>query len=288
VPVPEFGGLEFGAASLIDMSKLHLDWYSWILRDGPKPEFLRKQVAYYVMGAECWRYADSLDEITAKHDTYFLDSVCNANDVFTSGSLGAAPGRGQPDVYVYDPRNTKGPEVAAEAQADGNSLIDQRLMLALRGRQLVYHTAGFENDTELSGFFRLRAWLSIDCPDTDLYASIHEIDLDGRMIRLSTDAVRARYREGPGTSRLIRTVEPLPYDFCHFTFMSRQIKRGHRLRLIISPVGRLIGSTFTQKNYNGGGVVSHESTEHGRAVTVRLFHDDVHPSALRVPLGRPE
>jgi predicted acyl esterase len=52
VPQPELYGIKLGAASLVDMLQLHLQWYAWTMRGGPKPEFLRKNVAYYVMGAE--------------------------------------------------------------------------------------------------------------------------------------------------------------------------------------------------------------------------------------------
>jgi uncharacterized protein len=288
VPLPEFGGLKFGTASLLDLPKLHLEWYAWTMQSGPKPEFLHRPVAYYVMGAERWRYADTLEAVTARHVPYFLDSTTNAIDVFTSGSLGALPGKGQPDTYTYDPRDTDGPEVDAEAQTHGGSLTDQRVTVALHGRQLVYHSAPFEHDTELSGFFKFSAWIAIDCPDTDLYVSVHEITLDGSSIRLSTDAIRARYREGLRRAKLIRTTEPLRYDFERFTFVSRRIKRGHRLRLIVAPTGRLIETTFSEKNFNGGGVVAQESEADARPVTVRLLHDGAHPSALHIPLGRSE
>ena len=151
----------------------------------------------------------------------------------------------------------------------------------------MYHSAPFERDTEVSGFFRLVAWISIDCPDTDFYVSVHEIGRDGGSVRLSTDAMRARYREGLRKPKSIQTGEPLCYEFNRFTFVSREIKRGHRLRLIIAPVGRLIEANFTQKNYNGGGVVANESVHEARAVTVRLCHDDARPSALHVPIGKP-
>jgi uncharacterized protein len=284
-PLPEFGGLKFGAASLLDLQKLHVDWYAWTMQSGPKPEFLQRWVAYYVMGAERWRYADSLEAITARHERYFLDSTTNANDVFAAGSLGTLPGKGQPDTYTYDPRDTGGPEVDAEAQTHGGSLIDQNVTFALRGRQLVYHGTPFEKDTELSGFFRFSAWMSIDCSDTDLYVSVHEIALDGSSIRLSTDAIRARYREGLRSAKLIRTTEPLRYDFERFTFVSREIKRGHRLRLILAPMGRLIETTFSERNFNAGGVVAQECEADARPVTVRLFHDAAHPSALQIPWG---
>ena len=34
------------------MNDLHRQWYDWTLKNGPKPEFLKKRVAYYVVGTE--------------------------------------------------------------------------------------------------------------------------------------------------------------------------------------------------------------------------------------------
>jgi putative CocE/NonD family hydrolase len=288
MPCAEFGGLKVGAEGLVDLLNLHLEWFAWTMQGGPKPTFLKARVSYYVLGADQWRYADTLEEVTAGYDTYFLDSTGHANDVFSTGSLGLVPADGQPDSYLYDPREVGGPEVEAEARADGGSLVDQSVLLALRGRLFVYHSAPFERDIEISGFFRLSAWIAIDCPDTDFYASVHEIDLSGASLRLSTDALRARYREGLRTPKPIRTRDPLRYDFERFTFVSRRISQGHRLRLVIAPIGRLVETTFAQKNYNAGGLVTEESAQDARAVTVRLFHDQTHPSALYVPLGRAE
>jgi len=100
--------------------------------------------------------------------------------------------------------------------------------------------------------------------------------------------MRARYREGFRSPKLIKSAAPLRYDFEHFTLVARRIKRGHRLRLVIAPIGRIVEATFAEKNYNSGGVVSEETSTDGRPVTVRLFHDEAHSSALYVPLdGRP-
>jgi len=284
-PQLEFGGLKFGVESLIDMPKLHLEWYSWTMKNGPKPDFLKKPVAYYVMGAERWRYANTLQEVTSHRQPYFIDSTCNATDIFSSGSLGTVPGTGQPDTYTYDPRDASGPEVDAEAHANGDSLVDQSVTLALSGKALIYHSASFEEDTEISGFFKLSAWISIDCLDTDLYVSVYEIGLDGCSILLSTDAIRARYREGLSSPKLIRTREALCYDFDRFTFVSRQVKQGSRLRLVIAPMGRFVQTTFAEKNYNSGGIVAEESIGDAMPVTVRLFHDDTYRSVLYVPFS---
>jgi len=69
-----------------DLWSVHIDkpWPEarWTLQGGPKPEFLQAPVAYYVMGAECWRFAQTLEEATSHHEIYFLNSTGNANDVF--------------------------------------------------------------------------------------------------------------------------------------------------------------------------------------------------------------
>ena len=283
----EAGGVPFGPMSRLDLPKLHRDWYAWTLEGGPKPEFLKQRVAYYVMGANRWRYAETLEAATSRHVQYFLASAGGARSVFASGELTTTPAEGLCDQFTYDPRELNGPEIDAEACADGGSLTDQSLLLALSGRALVYHSASFSSDTEITGFFRLTAWIAIDRPDTDLYVSVHEITASGGSIRLSTDAIRARYRADLRTPKLVETREPQAYEFDRFTFVSRQIAKGHRLRLIIAPLGRLIDSTFVQKNYNGGGFVADETVEEAHAVTVRLFHDRTRPSALHVPLGRP-
>lgn len=275
-----------GPASLVDLPRLHLDWYAWTLRRGPRPAFLQKAVAWYVMGADLWRYADTLEEITVRHDNYFLDSSDTADDLFSSGFLHTVPGVGHPDSYHYDPSDTSGPEIEALARADASSLVDQTLSVSLRGKALFYHSAPFEKDTEISGFFRLCLWIAIDCPDTDFYVSVAEIALDGGATRLSTDAMRARYREGPRVARLIETQAPLRYDFTHFTFVSREIRKGHRLRLIVAPVGHLVETSFVQRNLNAGGLVMDESMKDARPVTVTVFHDAAHPSVLYVPIGQ--
>ncbi len=282
-PLPEFGGLKFGPAALVDLPKLHREWFAWTMQDGPKPGFLQKRVAYYVIGAEKWRYADTLEAVTARSQAYFLDSTGNPTDVLQSASLSAqAPGQSKPDRYIYDPRDIGWAD--AESKLDPESLVTQAPVYAQSGKQLIYHSAPFDKDTEVSGFFKLSAWLSIDRPDTDFNVSIYEINAAGESVLLTSDMMRARYRESLREPKLISTQEPLRYDFERFNFVSRLVKRGSRLRLVVGP----INSINSEKNYNSGGVVAAESMKDAKAVTVNLYHDRARPSALYVPLGQPE
>jgi len=281
-PQAQFGGLAFGPASLVDMNDLHRAWYDWTMKAGPRPAFLRAPVMYYMAGAEEWRAADSLDAITASTRSLYLDSTAgSASDVFASGLLATAPGRGKPDQYLYDPLDTAPTWLADDTTAP--EFTDQRAVVLNRGGSLIYHGAPFETATEIAGFFRLTASIAIDQKDTDFTAAVYDIAPDGGSILLAADALRARYRDDPRVEKPLTPGTVERYDFNSFTFVARTIEKGHRLRLVIGPAN----SPFAEKNYNGGGRVSDESGADARPVTVRLYHDAAHPSLLTIPLARP-
>ena len=283
VPQTHFGGISVGAASVIDLIQLHVQWYAWMMQSGPRPVFLKKPVSYYVMGAEKWRYADTLEAVTKRSEPLYLQSIVNPTSVFTSGSLNLEPpGPSEPDCCVYNPRDVDHAEL--ESTVDPENRVDQRMIHADIGGRLIYHSKPFLMDTEISGFFSLSVWLSIDQPDTDFCVAVYEIDLDASSVLLATDIMRARYRESLREPRLIRSHEPQCFEFGRFTFTSRLVKKGSRLRLTIGA----INSIYSQKNYNRGGVVSDESIEVARSVTIKLYHDDTHRSVLYVPFGQPE
>ncbi len=281
-PRAEVGGVTFGKASLVDMNALHKAWYDWTLKDGTRPEFLKDRVAFYVSGEEAWRYAPTLEAVTASTQTWYLDSVASrANDVFASGSLVRdRKGVGKPDSYVSDPLDTRSLRLH-DGKEGGGYLVDQRAELLGDAPRLVYHTAPFEADTDLAGFFKLSAWIEIDQPDTDFQVDITEIKADGSSLALSKDVMRARYRESLHEGKLVKPGAIERYDFHSFDFMAQRIAKGSRLRLVISP----INSMYFEKNYNAGGVVAQESGKDARKVRVRLYHDARRPSALVVPIA---
>ncbi len=282
-PQAEVGGLTFGDASLLDLNDLHRQWYDWTMKEGDKPEFLKERIAYFVVGANEWKYADSLESIaTESKKLHLASSGGRANDAFHSGALiSESPAAGaEPDSYRYDPLDTRPGEL--ELSADTESLTDQRFALHLYGNGLVYHSEPFEEDTEISGYLKLEAWLAIDVPDTDFQVDVYEILLDGSSVRLTQDLMRARFRDSLREPKLVTPGEINRYVFDGFYFFSRKIAQGSRLRLVLkSP-----NSLFLQKNYNSGGVVSEESGADARTAHVTLYHDTAHPSFLELPVAR--
>ena len=282
-PKAEVGGLKFGAASLLDLNKLHTEWYDWAMKGGAKPEFLKKRVAYYLVGAEDWKYADSLESISNASKTFYLSSNGTAADVFHSGMLadGKPTSGSTADSWTYDPLDTR--PGAAEPEDDPSPLTSQRAAMNLFGEGVVYHSEPFAEATEITGFVKLTLWLKMDVPDTDLEADLFEILPDGGSVSLTSATMRARYRES------LREAKPVPagatekYVFDNFTFFSRRIAKGSRLRLIVSS----INSTGAEKNYNSGGVVAAETGKDAKTAHISLVHDTEHPSALELPIVKP-
>ena len=60
-PSGVIGGVAIAQAAVIDMPKLHADWYDFVLDRGPRPALLRDRVAYFMLGADQWRYANTLE-----------------------------------------------------------------------------------------------------------------------------------------------------------------------------------------------------------------------------------
>jgi hypothetical protein len=282
-PSRDVGGLGFGDASLVDLNKLHKEWYDWTMKDGRKPDFLKKRVAYYVVGpgAECWKYAGDLEAIASEKRLMYLHSNGAANDAFSSGTLGQGrPLKEIPDHYTYDPLDTRPAEV--EREAVEHTLIDQRAALNLFGNGVVYHSEPFAEATEISGYAKFTCWMAMDVPDTDFQVTIFEIMPDGTSVLLTQDLMRARYRESLRQEKLVKPGEINRFEFKSFNWFSRRVSKGSRLRLLLkSP-----NSYALQKNYNSGGVVADESAKDARTAHITVYHDAQHPSVIELPVVR--
>lgn len=276
-PNQDVAGLHFGQASMLDMNDLHRQWYDWTMKSGAKPEFLKKRVAYYVTGEDVWKYADSLDTLANSKRTLYLSSNGFATDAFHSGSLrDTAPGDQGNDKLTYDPLDTR----PADVEDNGPGLVSQADALNLFGAGVVYHSEPLAEATEISGFVKFSAWLSMDVPDTDLAVNLSEVLPDGRSVALTSDLMRARYRESIRQAKLVTPGAIERYDFSGLTFFSRKIAKGSRLRLVVEA----INSPGIEKNYNSGGDVANETAKDARTAHITVYHDAAHPSSLEIPI----
>ena len=287
-PTDEVGGVKFGPSAIVDLNELHRQWYDWILKNGTKPEFLKNQVAYYMLAAGnsgangTWKYTDSLKNLSAHMRTFYLDSQNGeANGVFRAGNLSENTPHGGADRFTYDPLDTRrGSEVEGTEPNDKIAGVDQRFPMSIGNDGLVYHTDPLPKEMPLVGCPQLTLWLSVDTPDTDLSADLYEIQPDGTSIALWSDLRRVRYRESLYHEKLIKGEEIVQCDFAPGLFVARKLMKGSRLRLVVSSPN----SIFWQKNYNSGGAVAEETAKDARTAHIRIYHDEAHASAMQIPV----
>lgn len=280
-PRNNIAGLTIPDAAVLDMQALHADWFDYVLGRGPRPAFLRDRVAYFMPGADEWRYAPSLEAASSGRqlDLYLSAPAGTRADVFHSGSLlsGAADSE-PPTVIVSDPHEL--PELAFAPYLADEGLTSQ--FRAFQPRAVVFHSEPFTHDVELAGPMRLSLRVQADAPDFDLWAQVMMILPDGSAVRLGEDIRRARFRNGPFRQELLKPGEEAEVPF-EFFWTAWRIPAGARLRLTIAP----LNSPSYQKNYNTGGRVGYEDPADARVAHVSVFHDRAHPSHLSLPLAAP-
>jgi putative CocE/NonD family hydrolase len=290
-PKDEVGGVKLGPGSIVDLNDLHRQWYNWTMKAGPKPAFLKNQVAYYVLapgnsGANGeWKYADDFAGLIANPKIfYFASKNGDANGAFRSGALTENRTIEGADKFTYDPLDThRGEFVQGVEPKEKTAGIDQTFALSIGSDGLVYHSEPLPNETPLIGCPAVTLWLSIDTPDVDLECDLYEIQPDGTSIALWSDMRRLRYRESLREPKLVRPGEIVRCDFNPGLFVARRLMKGSRLRLVVTAVN----SIFWQKNYCSGGVVAEETAKDARTCHVQIYHDAAHSSAVQLPLREP-
>jgi putative CocE/NonD family hydrolase len=278
-PTKTIEGVSIPEAAVIDMQKLHADWYDYALGRGPLPPLLRSSVAYFMLGADEWRYAKSLEAASSgKTLTLFLaETAGTPQDVFQSGQLALKPHASEPPASVVsDPHEL--PELAVAKYAADEDLKSQ--FRAFQKRAITFHSDPFPEDTEIAGHIRLTLECAADAPDFDLWAQVLMVLPDGSAVRLGDDIRRARFRNSQFKEELVKPGQPIRIPF-EFNWLARRIPAGARLRLTIAP----LNSPNYQKNFNTGGRTGYEKIDDARIANIKIFHDARRPSQLTLPLA---
>ncbi len=283
-PREKTGGLVFPSNAVIDMEQLHLQWFDWVLKGKEKPKFLEKRVCCYLMNENKWKYADKIEDLSNGTLKWYLSSTSGrARDVFHSGSLDTAPpaGKQKPDIFEYDPLKTP---VSKEAFLGRENSRDYLLNPrdAHFEEKLIYHSPPLEEAVQVTGHAGLKIYIELNVPDTDLGIQLFEVRPTGKVITLATDVVRARYRKSLSKPELVTPGKVYLYELDRFTFFSRTLKKGSRIRLIIHS----LNVPFYQKNYNTGGIVGRESIKDARKAVIKVYHDKKYPGCLELPVKK--
>jgi uncharacterized protein len=276
----KIGAVDFGEKLEADGDAKMLDWYDWLLKGEENGVDKQKPVRIFVMGKNEWRDEDDWPLARAKNTKYYLHSSGGANSLSGNGSLNtAAPAEEKADQYVYDPSDavpTIGGPLCCQRLPTGIGPEDQR-PAEQRPDVLVYTTAAFAKDTEVTGPVSLNLYVSSSAVDTDFTGKLVDVWPDGFAQNLTEGILRLRYRNSQEKPELANPGETYPIAVDLWA-TSNVFLAGHKLRLEVS------SSNFPRfdRNLNTGEEQA-RATRMIKATNV-VYHDKAHPSALIVPI----
>lgn len=216
-------------------------------------------VRIFVMGDNAWREEHEWPLARTRWTPHYLHGA--------HGLSTEPPGDEQPDVYVYDPADPV-PGALRTGGTHGDPVDLEEI--AQRPDVLVYTTEPLATDTEITGPVKLELWASSSVANTDFTAKLIEVFPDGSAIPLCQGVIRT----GARTPNAV---------YCHEIDLwstSTVVKAGHRIRLDVS------SSEFPtyDLNPNTGERITHDPTGATVPATQHVFHDELHPSRLILPI----
>lgn len=244
-----------GEASVLDMNRLHLEWYDYTLKGGKRPSFLKDKVMYYVTGEESWRSAPSLDDIGKETVKFYLTAMHSLNNDNTDSAIlqSELSSSSVPSTYTYDPLDDS------------------------KSKRIVYNSAPFNKKIIIAGFFKMDASIETNVRDIDFQVFIFEVKQNGERHYLTGQRLRARNRNGFDKEELLVPGQVYKYHFDKFPFIAHTIEKGSHLQLV------LFSPNDGQKNFCSGKNVAYETSKDAHTAVVRLYQSSKAPSTLFVP-----
>jgi uncharacterized protein len=273
------GEIDFGASAAVDEADLALRWYDYLLKGATNGLEREKPVKIFVMGKNVWREEEDWPLARARPTRYFLHSGGKANSLNGDGMLSEeAPQAEASDRYTYDPANpapTRGGGVCCSAVFPGGP-FDQRTIEA-RDDVLVFSSAPFLADVEVTGPLSIELYASSSAVDTDFTAKLVDVWPNGYAQNIADGIQRMRYRESAETPQPMAPGEVYKVTI-DLAATSNVFLAGHRLRVEIS------SSNFPRFDRNlNTGEDQGSSTRMLKAANT-IYHDREHASVLMLPV----
>lgn len=238
----------------------------------------RSGVLYYTVNARQgshWQWVSHWPPPGESSRTYYL----------TPGGLATAPSAADAAPAVYAPRNVSWFD--GHYQPLGRSWNGD--MSATDAESLEETSASLAVDTQITGTPVAHLWISADAPDENVFAVLEDVSPSGRSTYITDGRLRASWRKlgsppwgqspehwHPGHAKDIVPLTPgepteLVFDFYPTSYV---VRAGDRLRVSLATS---LGKPWQAPPLDGG-----------KPVTLTVYRDANHPSAITLPVLAPK
>lgn len=264
----ELLGYKIEPVAKIDLDKICMEWFDYILKDKNKPTFLKDKINYQVMGTNQWKSAYSMEDFDKKNLKFYLQR--QNNQFVLSQSMSKKSDFTNLNINLKD-------------RTDADELIKQDFNIIetsiFDNNSLVFSTNIFENPFEFTGNFTGNFKISINKKDVDLNIKLYELQSDGKYFLLSTYVGRVSYSQNPEKRKLLTPNKKTMIQIKNNEFVSKKIEKGSRLVAVIG----VNKSPFYEINYGSGKEVSKESIEDAKELLEIKFYND---SFIEIPISK--
>jgi hypothetical protein len=243
-------------AAVIDLRGIELQWFAYLLLNGPKPTLLSDRVNFEIMAANAWQHAGAVDALAKDRVRLYLAAEPGAG----SGSLTPREpaSRAAVNVTANLARRKDGAEPPAPSLMTGSVPVENGF---------AFVSGPLPGGLDIAGRFSGRLLVRTNKRDLDLTVSLYELLPDGNYFHLFAPAAefRASYLRDPSRRRLLAPGAPEWLTFTSPRITAVRVESGARLVMVL----RVSKRPNREINYGTGRAVSGESVAAAR-VPVKL------------------
>lgn len=261
-------GYKIDSIANIDLNKICIEWFNYILKNNKKPDFLKNKINYEVMGLNQWKSTNSINTFDKHNLKFYLE---NKNNNLLLSDL--HPSSKDLSLLRIDYKDRSDADELLKLKYD---VIEDEIY---NKNNLIFSTNTFEKPFEFSGNFSGEIKFSVNKKDVDLYAYLYELMPNGKCFLLSTYLGRASYNKNSEKRNLLTPNKKEVISINNNEFVSKRIEKGSKLVLVIGTVK----SPFWQVNYGTGKNVNDETIEDAKDMLEIKFYND---SYIKIPIAQ--
>ncbi len=280
---PQVGEINFGPSAVgsrVDQTQVR--YYNWLLRGEDDGISAEPPVTLFVMGENVWRSENEWPLKRAVNTPYYFHSDGYANSMYGDGTLSTTPPTEEShDVYVYEPRGptpARGGHSCCIEWIVPQGPFDQRPVEMWR-EVLCYTSEELTAPLEVTGPVKVKLWAATSAVDTDWVAKLVDVFPDGRAINLTEGIIRARFREGLETPKLLERDQIAEYEI-NLRATSNVFLPGHRIRVDVASAA----FPHWDRNPNTGQKLGEATISDVESAMQTVFHDGGRPSHIILPV----
>lgn len=258
-------GYTIDKAADIDLNKICIEWFDYILKDKEKPTFIKDKINYQVMGSDQWKSTNSIHNFEKNKMKFYLESE--------KKNLSASKNK---------TTNFSSLKIDFRERSDADELLalkyDVIEKTIYEKNNLIFSTNTFDKTFEFSGNFSGKLKFSINKKDVDIYVNLYELLPDGKYFLLSSYLGRASYSQNHEKRNLLVPNKKEFLLISNNEFVSKKIEKGSKLVLVVG----VNKSPLWQVNYGTGKDVSEETINDAKEPLEIKFYDD---SYIEIPVS---